>query len=277
MRPHYRLDQGHCLTFLDSLAPASCAAAIIDPPYASGSPEAKLSHQSPKVKYQQSGQKKHWIDFEGDQLDQRAFLRFAIEWLGLVKRAVVSGGYVCVFIDWRQLPLLTDAVQIAGLTYRSLFVWDKGEGTRPPGRGRFRHQCEYLVVASNGKLPSSADASFGAMPGCLRVPVLQRDKHHLTGKPTDLLRRLVTVCPPGETVLDPFAGSGTTGVAALLEGRSFVGCELSPAYHGIAEARLQAALRGEVIASNGPNGQPPLAPPTNCVPKRNEIPESLAF
>ena len=65
---------------------------------------------------------------------------------------------------------------------------------------------------------------------------------HPTVKPTDLMRylcRLVT--PPGGVVLDPFMGSGSTGKAAMLEGFRFVGCELSPEYLAIAEARIAAA------------------------------------
>jgi DNA modification methylase len=64
---------------------------------------------------------------------------------------------------------------------------------------------------------------------------------HPTVKPTALMRylcRLVT--PPGGTVLDPFMGSGTTGVAAVAEGFFFIGCELSPEYLAIAEARIYA-------------------------------------
>lgn len=66
---------------------------------------------------------------------------------------------------------------------------------------------------------------------------------HPTVKPTDLMRylcRLVT--PPGGVVLDPFTGSGSTGKAAVLEGFSFIGCELSPEYAEIANARIEAAL-----------------------------------
>ena len=99
----------------------------------------------------------------------------------------------------------------------------------------------YLVWASAYKLPSNDDAHFGHLPGCLRYPVLQRDKHHQAGKPTDLMRQLVKVCPPGGTVLDPFAGSATTGVAALLEGMNFVGCEVVPEYAAIARKRLAEA------------------------------------
>lgn len=71
---------------------------------------------------------------------------------------------------------------------------------------------------------------------------------HPTVKPTDLMRylcRLVT--PPGGTVLDPFMGSGSTGRGAVLEGFKFIGCELSPEYLAIAQARIAAA------AARGPN------------------------
>jgi DNA modification methylase len=66
---------------------------------------------------------------------------------------------------------------------------------------------------------------------------------HPTVKPTDLMRYLVRmVTPPGGLVLDPFTGSGSTGRAAMLEGMSFVGCELSPEYAEIARARIRFTL-----------------------------------
>lgn len=69
--------------------------------------------------------------------------------------------------------------------------------------------------------------------------------HHPTVKPTDLMRylcRLVT--PPGGIVLDPFMGSGSTGRAAIAEGFQFIGIELDPEYHAIAEARIKAMQPG---------------------------------
>ncbi len=66
---------------------------------------------------------------------------------------------------------------------------------------------------------------------------------HPTVKPTDLMRylcRLVT--PPGGVVLDPFMGSGSTGKAAMREGFRFIGCEMSPEYLAIAEARISHEL-----------------------------------
>lgn len=70
---------------------------------------------------------------------------------------------------------------------------------------------------------------------------------HPTVKPTDLMRWLVRlVTPAGGVVLDPFTGSGSTGKAAMLEGFQYIGCELSPDYIKLAEARI-AAAEAEVL------------------------------
>jgi DNA modification methylase len=72
---------------------------------------------------------------------------------------------------------------------------------------------------------------------------------HPTQKPLALMRELIRdFTNPGETVLDPFMGSATTGKACLLEGRRFVGIELDPGYFQIACARLaQTARQGQLF------------------------------
>jgi len=74
--------------------------------------------------------------------------------------------------------------------------------------------------------------------------VIQRRNHHPTVKPTALMRYLVKlVSRPGHTILDPFSGSGSTGKAAILEARQFLGIELQPEYVQIATARLSHAVK----------------------------------
>lgn len=88
-------------------------------------------------------------------------------------------------------------------------------------------------IQAAGGLQGRNDGSLGSIT--LRANI------HPTVKPTDLMRylcRLIT--PPGGTVLDPFAGSGSTGKAAVSEGFSFVGFELSAEYAAIAQARIDA-------------------------------------
>lgn len=115
-------------------------------------------------------------------------------------------------------------LQAGGFVWRGLVVWDKTEACRP-AMGRFAAQCEYIAWGRAG--PSQDREDVGCLWGVIREPVRVADKHHITGKPTAVMQQLVRVCPPDGTVLDPFAGSGTTGVAALLKGRRFVGIEIA--------------------------------------------------
>lgn len=74
------------------------------------------------------------------------------------------------------------------------------------------------------------------------------ENSHPTVKPTDLMVYLVRlVTPPGGLVLDPFTGSGSTGKACMREGFRFVGCELSPEYAAIAQARIEHELTGGLL------------------------------
>jgi len=75
---------------------------------------------------------------------------------------------------------------------------------------------------------------------------------HPTVKPVDLMRWLVRlVTPPGGTVLDPFTGSGSTGMAATLEGFGFVGFELDPQHVEIARRRIDAARHRTIVVKDG--------------------------
>jgi DNA modification methylase len=90
--------------------------------------------------------------------------------------------------------------------------------------------CESLPPRALDLFPRAQKG--GKKPAAARNP-------HPTVKPLALMRWLVRLlCPPGGLVLDPTAGSGTTGAAALLEGRRFIGIELEPAYMEIAAARV---------------------------------------
>lgn len=119
------------------------------------------------------------------------------------------------------------------------FVADAVITDPPYAKGYARHQAEYIVWATKGHCPIAKHG--GPWPGVYRHPVLQRDKHHMVGKPTPLLEELVQWVEPGGIVFDPFMGSGTAGVAAINQGRRFVGCEIDDHYFEVARARIQAA------------------------------------
>ncbi|NCC96628.1 MAG: site-specific DNA-methyltransferase [Synergistales bacterium] len=226
---------GNSLDLLREIPSNSVDAVITDPPYCSGGNSAASRQIDPAKKYVQGGTKVMRPSFGGDLRDQRSWGYWCSLWIGECLRTMKDGGYFLMFTDWRQLPQATDALQAGGVVWRGIVAWDKTRSARPPHTGYFRHQCEYIVWGSKGALPKN---DRGPFDGCFSFPVLQKDKHHMTGKPTALMRELVKVAPPDGVILDPFAGSGTTCVAAALEGRRFIGIEMEPAYAEIAKQRL---------------------------------------
>jgi site-specific DNA-methyltransferase (adenine-specific) len=228
------LHHGDCLTYLQSLPDNSVDALITDPPYSSGGLHIAAKQGKTTTKYLNTNGKAY-PEFLGDNRDQRSHLHWSILWLSECFRVLKPGAPVCLFSDWRQIPTTTDAIQGAGFLWRGIAVWDKTEGVRPV-LGRFRQQAKYVVWGSKGDMPQ--DRGVGVLPGVYRFSVRATDKHHVTGKPTDLMRSLVKICPPGGVVLDPFAGSGTTLVAAGEEGYRWLGCEMSNDYVAVAGKRL---------------------------------------
>ncbi|AMV03964.1 DNA-methyltransferase [Xanthomonas citri] len=231
-----QLLQGDALTILPTLEANSFDALITDPPYASGGLTAAARARPPSTKYCRDG---GHADFVGDERDQRSHLKWMHLWLSECARVLKDGAPVLLFTDWRQLPLTTDALQIAGFTWRGITVWDKTEGVRPQ-LGRFRNQAEYIVWGSKGNMP--LDRRAPVLPGVIRESVRKGDKHHLTGKPTKLMRQLVRICVEGGHLLDPFAGSGTTLLAAKLEGFRWTGIEMTKHYMDVSRTRLDASL-----------------------------------
>ncbi|MDD5176749.1 MAG: site-specific DNA-methyltransferase [Sterolibacterium sp.] len=151
--------------------------------------------------------------------------------MGLCFELLNDGGLMIVFTDWRQLPVTTDAMQAAGVTWRGIAVWDKTGGARPY-KGGFRSQAEYIVWGSKGALKGERYS-----PGVFRVNPLAGGKLHQVGKPLPLMEELVAACGP--EILDPFMGSATTGMAALNQGKRFTGIEVSQHYFQVAMERIK--------------------------------------
>jgi len=78
-------------------------------------------------------------------------------------------------------------------------------------------------------------------------------RYHPTQKPLEVMKWVIELCPKAETILDPFAGSGTTGLAAIQMGRKFTGIEREPKYFDIACKRIeQAYAQGQLFAPEQP-------------------------
>ena len=216
---------------------------ITDPPYSSGGFTRSDRQGSTKDKYQFRADEvqTHYEDFAGDNKDQRSWITWCHLWLSIWLRHAHQGAVFSLFIDWRQLPALTDAVQSAGWLWRGVAVWDKTEAARPL-YGRFKPQCEFVVWGSAGPLPINDGTP--TYPGVCRSPVASQTKLHLTQKPVEVGEWSMSMTKPGDVVVDPFLGSGTTLIACERLGRRCRAVEISPAYVAVALERW-ATMTGE--------------------------------
>lgn len=219
--------------------PDGCIDALItDPPYANGATlTAKAA--STASKYCAAKRDNPLPDFDGDSMDQRTWTHLMTDILREARRLCKPEAVCAIFIDWRQMPSLSDALQRAGWIWRGVVVWDKVNAR--PQRGRFTQQAEFVVWGSNGRLP--VDRPVPILPGVYSVPGSGiQGRIHQTQKPLDLMRGIVKICVPGGTILDPFSGSGTTLLAAQMEGYNAIGSESNKTIAQAAAVRLGIEL-----------------------------------
>lgn len=227
---------GDALGVLQRIPSVKAAALISDPPYCSGgfTEAAKRSAKGQGLRSETLRETGSW--FGGDNMTSAG-----LQWL-LREVAVAFKGHAAAgsatasfFCDWRMVPLLAVAIESAGLRFQAMPVWDK----QAPGLGtgfRAQHEC---ILHYSIDTPEYHSAKHGNV---LRAPRMPADRDHPTEKPVRLMAALVEVqSPRGGVVLDPFMGSGSTGVAAVQLGRSFVGIEHDPAHFETACRRLAHA------------------------------------
>ena len=236
----WHLHAGESLAFLRSLPRASVDGLITDPPYSSGGAFRGDRAASTGTKYVSTSTIDKGVDFMGDTRDQRSWTMWCTLWISECARVLKPGAAIAMPIDWRQLPALTDAFQAGGLTWRGIAVWDKTDAERPTPGG-FAAQSEYIVWGSNGAWDRKPVKGVFCGSGVYRYPS-PRVRQHQTEKPVELMRDLVKIVEPGGVILDPFVGSGTTGVAAIREGYRFIGCEMSEHYADVARQRLSVEV-----------------------------------
>ena len=236
--PYYTDDavtlyHGDCLDVLPELS--GIGAVVTDPPYSSGGMYRGDRAQTTVSKYVNSDTAAYRPEFAGDNRDQRSFLAWSFMWLNAARHASLPGAVLCSFIDWRQLPTLTDAVQAGGWTWRNLATWHK-PGVRMQ-RGRFSASAEYVVYASNGPVIEGAES-----PQNVLAHRIDQDREHIAQKPVVVMEWVLGVVPAGAVVLDPFAGSGSTIRAAMNLGLPSIGIESDERYCEIIARRLSQGV-----------------------------------
>lgn len=237
MKDDVEIIHGDCLEVMAGMPSGSIDVVFTDPPFSSGT--RKEGQKGVRRSMIRGTEDDDW--FATDSLTTNGFLwlmrRNAVLWKRLLKR----GGHALAFIDWRMMPHLAAAIESADLRHVGVLVWDKtyfGMGAC------FRNQHEFILHFTNGRGREPSRKDVGNVFSCPPI----RDGLHPNEKPVALLKEILSVVGRHNgCVLDPFAGSGSTGVAAVRIGMSFIGIESDPEFVRISRRRLAttpAPIRG---------------------------------
>ena len=140
-------------------------------------------------------------------------------------------------IDWRGAVAVERALARSGYRLAAMGVWDRG-GMGMGYALRKTYENFVLIAGENWKRTATDEPDVWRHEW---FPA-SRESGHQAEKPIELMERAVRLCG-GECALDPFMGSGTTGVACARLGRRFIGVEIEPRYFDIACKRIEEAYR----------------------------------
>ena len=237
-----RLIHGDCLDALDHLEPASVDVVFADPPYflSNGGMTCKSGRRA-KV------DKGTWDRSLGVQ-ENHAFNR---QWLQRCKRVLKPNGTIWVSGTSHVIYSVGFAMQQLDLKLLNEIVWEKPNPPPNLSCRYFTHATETILWAARDRKSKHhfAYATMRELNGGkqmksvwrMTAPGKAEKKHgkHPTQKPLELLERiLLASCPPRSVVLDPFSGSGTTGIAAVRSGHTYIGVEREIEYLELTRSRL---------------------------------------
>lgn len=242
---HSLMYEGDSLTLLQSIADASVDCIWTDPPYL-------LSNDGMTCKNGQMVKvnKGEWDRSKGIHQDHE----FNKKWLAACYRVLKPSG--TIWVSGTAHVYFSIGMALLELGYRILndIVWEKP--APPPNLGCrcFTHATELLIWATKATKGSKDRYTFNydgmreenggkQMQNVWRMPPARLNEKslgkHPTQKPVALIERCLRASTnPGDLVLDPFAGSSTTGVAALRLGRRYIGCEDNAEYASLSVRRL---------------------------------------
>jgi len=247
---------GDCLSLLKTLPERSIDLIFADPPY-NLSGESFLTTKSGKVAKLNKG---NW-DIIAD------IHKFNESWIKECIRVLSDTGTIWISGTLHNHPSVGVTLKKLGLWIINDVIWFKRNATPLLSCNRFAPSTELIWVASKSKkyfFNYDAAKRINGGKQMKNLWVINAERHktkHPTEKPETLLERVILIgSREGDTILDPFLGSGTTGVVAKRLNRNFIGFELNKEYFDIAKNRLRIAEKNDIkFIDIEPNGEHQLS------------------
>jgi len=235
MRSDIKLKEGDCLKLLKKIPDNSVNMIFADPPYnLSGN-----GHTTCK-----NGKKATCHKGECDIIED--IDKFNLEWLKECKRVLIDDGTLWISGTLHNHPSIGFLLKKLGFWIINDVIWFKPNAPPQLQPNRMAPSTELIWLASKTKkyyfnYDLAKEINGGKQMRNLWVlPATRHITTHPTEKPETLLKRIILLgSKKGETILDPFMGSGTTGVIAKRYGRNFIGMEIDKEYFKIAKERIR--------------------------------------
>ena len=268
-----RIIVGDCIEALARLPDRSVDLVFADPPY-----NLQLGGELHRPDHSK-------VDAVDDEWDRFAsfedYDHFTKAWMGECRRVLKDDGALWVIGSYHNIFRVGVTLQDLGFWVLNDVVWRKSnpmpnfKGTRftnahetliwaAKSRGQRRYTFNYdALKTANDDLQMRSDWTLPLCTGEERIKDVAGAKAHPTQKPEALLHRVILASSkPGEVILDPFFGTGTTGAAARRLGRRYIGIERDPEYARLAEQRIAAVLPidPELLAVTGSKKSEPRIP-----------------
>ncbi|WP_417242050.1 site-specific DNA-methyltransferase [Celeribacter sp.] len=244
---------GDCIEIMNSLPEGSVDLIFADPPY---------NLQLRGDLHRPDNSKVDAVDDAWDQFDSfKVYDNFTRDWLAAARRILKPNGAIWAIGSYHNVYRMGAELQNQGFWILNDVVWRKSN-PMPNFRGkRFTNAHETIIWASkneaakytfnyealkalNEGIQMRSDWVLPICNGGERLKNEDGEKAHPTQKPESLLHRiLVGTTNPGDVVLDPFFGTGTTGAVAKMLGREFIGIEREEKYRKVAQKRIDAVRK----------------------------------
>jgi len=228
-----KLYHDDCFNVLSELENESIFLIIVDPPYAIAR-DTVISRKETKDIDFNFGE---WDLFESDE----AFEEFTNKWFKECARVLRKEGWMYVFFDHAKLGMLEKLSKENGIMMRTLFTWIKSNPAPSYRKYNWISSTESVWVGSKGKCRIPNFLTQTEMKNYMITSCRSNYgvSGHPTEKPLELIERFVLSSSLyGDTVLDCFMGSGTTGVACVELERDFIGVDKEPKWFSVARKRI---------------------------------------
>lgn len=236
MKEQIKLLKGDCLEFMKDIPDNSIDLIVTDPPYklVAGGVTGKLSKRITGVCLDHNS-----IDTKnGNGNFKINNIKFS-EWLPDCYRVLKDGGHCYIMVNDRNMQQLLNETETSGFKLLNILVWNKNNAM--PNHWYMKN-AEFILFLRKG---IAKYINNQGSKQCMYFNNI-KSKLHPTEKPVELMSNFIENSTKiGDTVLDPFMGSGTTGIACLNTNRRFIGIEKDDKYFEIASNRIKNHTNNE--------------------------------